>query len=144
MAYVQEHKLGLNTWQLSSFLNPFWGMGETFAECLASDRGNRQARTLVLLCVGPSDHRRCAFSLLPAPSEDGARRCGASLCVAQLVPGAPYLCQDTDVPWHVSAPKPWFSCPPPSSERSLTSLYISQTRHLPKRTLLSHEAPNSV
>lgn len=85
MAYVQEHKLGLNMWQLSSFLSPFWGMGETLAEYLASDRGNSQARTLVLICVGPSDHHRCAFSLLPATSEDGVCRCGVNLGVVQLV-----------------------------------------------------------
>lgn len=68
MAYVQEHKLGLNMWQLSFFfLNPLWGMGETFAEFLASYWGNNQAWTLVLVWVGPSDLHPWAVSSQPPP-----------------------------------------------------------------------------
>lgn len=67
MAYVQEHKLGLNMWQLRFFLNHLWGVGETFAEHLASNRGNIQGWALVLLYVGPSDHPHCVY-IFSSPS----------------------------------------------------------------------------
>lgn len=65
MAYVQEHKLGLNVWQLNFFLSPLWGVGEMLLVYLSSNRGNSQAWTLVLICIGPSDNLYCASSQLP-------------------------------------------------------------------------------
>lgn len=85
MAYVQEHKLGLNMWQLRFFLNHLWGVGETFAEYLASNRGNIQGWALVLLYVDPlSILTVYVSSPLPATSKNGYR-CYVGLWAVQLM-----------------------------------------------------------